>query len=362
MLHRINLPDCAHHLDWIVRLQGDLLRLLCDANLCAENVTVDWVKAQRPDLDTKWTERYCAWFRNGKTILDRMQAVANLPSIEKQDVLTHYEHNLRYPEAFHAALPLPPVTTVLSDGLSAIAIGAYRDFFEMHYAPIFYRDKGYPIDAADLSGQQFTRDHYLKAYRTANPNMQVCPICDGSMDGAELDHWLAQKHLPELNCHPQNLVEICHSCNSRTNKGERLTLDPGEPDPFANWLHPHLRPAAGQSEIKVEHGIPRLASNDPVVQTRFDKFSSLVNLTRRWTKEYRTQFKGIQNRIRHHRRRGKVFDQHELMEQLHLWKTDAEAEQGIRSHMLLEVALLSLAVNCSSHAFNELLEYATAAT
>lgn len=361
MLHRINLPACTQHLEWVVQLQGHLLRNLCDANLCAMSVTVDWVKAQRPDLGAKWTERFCGWSKEDKSILDRMQAVAALPSIDKQTLLTHYELNLRYPEAFDAALPPPPATTPLPDGLSADAASAYRNFFDLFYAPTFYRDKGYPIAAADLNGRAFTKDRYLEAYRASNPNMKVCPICDGSMDGAELDHWLAKKHLPELNCHPQNLVEICSYCNSRTNKGEKLALDARAADPFGNWFHPHLRSAVGQSEIKVEHGKPRLASDDPVVQRRLDTFSGLMNLTRRWKAEYHIQFKGIQQRVRNHRRRGTTFDENGLMSQLESWKTDAEAEQGIQPHKLLQTALLSLAMDRSSHAFHELLEYATTA-
>ena len=361
MLHRIKLPACTQHLDWVVQLQDHLLRTLCDANLCAVSVTVDWVEAQRPDLGAEWTKRFCAWLKNGKSILDRMQGVAALPGTAKQALLAHYEINLRYPEAFEATLPRPPATTPLPGRLSADAAGAYQDFFELFYAPIFYRSKGYPIDAEDLNGQAFTKDQYLEAYRAANPNMKVCPTCDGSMDGAQLDHWLAQKHLPELNCHPQNLVVICDSCNNPTNKGQKLALDTAEADPFGNWFHPYLRSAVGQSEIKIEDGEPSLVSDDPSVQTRLDKFSGLMNLTKRWTKEYRTQFKGIEQRVRNHCRKGRKFDERGLMSQLESWKIDAEAEQGIRPHKLLEMALLSLAMDASSHVFNELMEYATAA-
>ena len=362
VLHRIELPDCRQHLEWVVRLQDDLLQALCDPGLAAGQVTADWVATQRPDIDPAWIQRFCGWKQAGRSVLARMQAVAGLPAPDRQALLDHYRVNLRFHEAFDENPGSPPPTTPLPERLSAPTAGAYRNFFEMFYAPIFYRDKGYPIDAEDLNGEPFTKDHYLHAYRATNDRTLVCPTCDGSMDGAELDHWLARRHLPELNCHPENLVEICSACNGPANKGQKLALDGAAPDPFDNWFHPHLRSAAGAYEISVENGNPRLVSPLSKAQTRLDTFTALVNLSTRWKDEYRAQFKGIGNRIRNHRRRGKLFEELSLMAQLQGWHTDAEAEQGIRPDKLLETALLSGALDTSSPAFAEFLAYATADT
>ena len=362
VLHRVELPDCRQHLEWVVQLQDDLLQALCDPGLPANHVTADWVAQQRPDIDAAWIQRFCAWTKSGQSILARMRAVAGLPALDKQPLLDHYRVNLRFHEAFDEDLAPPPPTTPLPDQLSAPATRAYRNFFEMFYAPIFYRGKGYPIAADDLNGEPFTRDHYLDAYRATNHQTRVCLTCDGSMDGAELDHWLAKKHLPELNCNPRNLAEMCSACNSSSNKGEKLALDRATPNPFDNWFHPHLRSAAGEYEISVGKGKPRLVSALPVVQTRLDTFSALVNLPSRWKDEYRAQFKGIGQRVRNHRRRGKVFEELSLLVQLQDWQTDAGAEQGIRPNKLLESALLSGALDTSSPTFAELLDYATAET
>ena len=362
VLHRIELPDCRQHLEWIVRLQDDLLQALCDPGLAAGQVTADWVAAQRPDIDAAWIRRFCGWAKAGRSVIARMQAVASLPAHDKHALLGHYRVNLRFHEAFYENPGSTPPTTPLHDQFSAHAAGAYRNFFEMFYAPIFYRDKGYPIDAEDLNGEPFTRDHYLHAYRTTNDRTHVCPTCDGSMDGAELDHWLAKKHLPELNCHPENLVEICSACNGPANKGGKLALDGASSDPFDDWFHPHLRSAAGAYAVSVEKGKPRLVSPLTKAQTRLDTFSDLVNLSSRWENEYRAQFKCIAQRIRHRRRVGRTLDEPALLSQLASWKTDAETEQGLRPHQLLETALLSVALDPSSSAFSEFLDYATAVT
>ena len=359
MLHSINLSACTQHLGWVVQLQGDLLRALCDPAIAAGDVTVDWVKARRADIGPAWVERFCTWSKEKKSVLDRMRGVAGLPAVDKQSLVAHYERNLRYPDAFNAALPAPPATTPLKDRLSANGATAFCDFFELFYSPIFYRKKGYPIVAPDLNGKPFTKDRYLAACHAANPDMKVCPLCDGSMDGAELDHWLVQKHLPELNCHPQNLLEVCGACNSRTNKGEKLAMDKVPAAPFDNWFHPHLRPAVGLFAVKIQHGKPTLVSDDPVIQGRLDSFNGLINLSKRWTDEYRNQCKRIEQRIRHHRRRGIAFDEKKLRAKLESWKTDAEGERGIGYYKLLETSLLSLSLLDRTDIFIEFLTYAT---
>ena len=66
--------------------------------------------------------------------------------------------------------------------------------------------------------------------------------------------------------------------------------------------------------------------------------------------------------VRNHRRRGKVFNEQALVSQLESLKIDAEAERGIRAYRLVETALLSVALDPSSPACSELLDYATNVT
>ncbi|MDV6345297.1 hypothetical protein R2Q26_12190 [Nitrosomonas sp. Is37] len=342
----------------MVKFQSDLLHALCDPNLTGSHVTIEWVKLRRPDIDTDWIDRFCAWYKSGKSILDRMQVVAALPNADKQMLVDHYATNIFYADAFDN-FKAPPAIAPLPGGLSSNAAAAYRDFFELFYDPIFYSNKGYPIiDSPNTNNKRFSKDNYLEAYHAANPDVKVCPLCDGSMDGAELDHWLAKKHLPELNCYPQNLVEICGTCNSRSNKGEKLALDSKTTKPFDSWFHPHLRPAAGHFEIKIDQGVPMLVSDDPLIQTKLNKLDGLINLSERWSNEYRNQFNGIKRYIRSQCRRGTVFDENGLKDKLESLKTYAEAGQGICNHNLLETSILSLALVDDSNTFVELLIYA----
>ena len=281
-----------------------------------------------------------------------------MPVSAKQALTRHYEDNFRYAEAFREAAPRPPATTPLPNGFSKKAATVYRNFFEMFYAPIFYRDKGYPIDAPKLNGKLFSKDEYLEAYHTANPELMVCPFCDGGMDGAQLDHWLAQKHFPELNCYAQNLVEICAACNSRSNKGEKKPLDSNEPDPFAYWFHPHLRPAAEHFEIIKRDANVRLVSNDSINQTRLDNLDNLINLSNRWSREWQNQVKRILHKIYKCKRRSEILDEAGLRAKLEFWKTDAEDGIGQAPYAMLTEHLLSMATCRESDIFKEFLKYA----
>lgn len=358
MLHKINLPECTQHLDWVVQFQSDLLHALCDEHVAPANVTVDWVKAQCPEVDGDWMTRFCSWSKKGSSMLNRMGVVAGLPDADKQALITLYESNIRYPEAFDIAVPNPPATRPLPVGLPEAAVSAYRGFFEMFYAPIFYRDKGYPIEDDELGEQFFHKDNYLSKYHSANPGVKVCPLCDGGMDGAELDHWLAKKYLPELNCHPQNLVEICGACNGRSNKGERLALDEGSPEPFNAWFHPFLRPAIGEFDIERDGDRVKLVSGDPDGQAKLDNFGRIINLGTRWSNEWRTQVDCIQSKIRNHARRGEALDEDLLKDKIQSWKDDADAEVGLAAYAILEHCLLTSALEEESGIFQEFVEYA----
>ncbi len=358
MLYQINLPNSTQYLEWIVQFQSDLLHALCNPTVNAPTVTVDWVKQQRQDIDDGWMNRFCRWKKDGKSMLERMKAIARLSQANKLAIIIHYKNNLRYIEAFIDGQTPPPKTTPLPHDWVNDTASIYRNFFEMFYNPIFYNKKGYPIQADDLDGQLFTKDNYLKAYRNTNSNIDVCLLCDGGMDGCELDHWLPKtNYFPELNCHPQNLIEICKNCNSVTTKGEHLAMDEDEDQPFAKWLHPHLRSAEGNFRLEKQDFTVRLVSDDEIIQQKLDNFGKLIKLGSRWFREWKTQEKIVKKHIRRYVNQEHLDDVH-IRTKIEDLKRNIETEIGLEPHSLVKICFLDSVLDENSSEFEELSTYA----
>ncbi len=359
MLHRINLPNCRHALEWIVQLQDDLITALCADDVRAADVTPEWIIAKRPDIDSAWINRFCTWKKEKATFLEYMQRIAALPPAAKGQIIQHFHNNLKYHEAFDSTKN-PPQTVSINNVLNQDAAMKYCAFLELFYDPTFYNPKGFPIDANGNAGGKFHKDVYLECFRNINDEVRVCPLCDGGLDGSEVDHWLAKKHFPELSCEPHNLVEICSACNSRANKGEKQALSSGATKPFDNWFHPYLRPASGAFSIQIEaKGIIKLNGQTAQDDLCINKLDTLINLCKRWGEEYRSvQIKRIENKIRGRRRTGAVFTEQSLKSLIENWIVDAKSEIGLEPHAMLEESVLSVASDTNSALFKEFLHYA----
>jgi len=125
------------------------------------------------------------------------------------------------------------------------------------------------------------------------------------MNGPQVDHWLPKSKYPGLSCHPKNLVPVCHRCNSRECKGEKVPLDVVSPQPFDNWFHPYERAAHGNFTVTVNGSRVSLTNGDAVQQTRLDNFDRLVKLTRRWWEEYKSQKRNYLNQLAERVRKGR---------------------------------------------------------
>ncbi len=361
MLHAINLPGCRPAFEWIVQLQIDLFTALCDPNIGADDITVEWITARRPDISEEWLTKFCGWVKEKVSILERLQNIAALPDITKTQLLQHFNNNLRYEEAFNPA-QTPPATTQLQENMPDAADKKYRAFLVIFYDPVFYKSKGYPVTLDGNGGADtiFHKDVFLEDSHTVNDDIRVCPLCDGALDGSQVDHWLAKKHFPELSCHPHNLIEICQACNNGSNKGQKLALNNGNARPFDDWFHPYLRQASGKFTIQIQpKGIPQLQGGNAQDMTRLANLDSLINLQSRWTTEYKTQVKRIQKKISGKKKRGTVFDNHSLKTLIDDWCDDVRDEIGLKPNAIVEESVLALASDVTSHLFEEFSDYAT---
>lgn len=365
MLHRLNVPSCHIHLEWIVQLQRRLLAALCDPNATSSQVTLDWVLACLADLNPQWVTAFCRRKDRianiGKTMLEHMQALAAFSAIVKQQLLNAFDNDQLFPLAFD---PVSPQVCVLCDitFLNAEETKAVRGFLESFYDPNFYASVGYYIPQGDGSKLHFHKDKYLERFNAENPDVLVCPFCDGSREGAQIDHFYPKSKYPSLSCHPLNLVPICKNCNDRANKGEKVPLTPNAPDPMADWFHPYLRPAAGTFQIKFQNHpegtTPVLVSSDAQNQTRLNNLASLINLEERWRNQLSLKVRSTQRMIAKHKERAGALTESELCAKLSEWAENAECEYGLQPYSIVSAYYLTSVAAKEPETFDELRVYA----
>ncbi|WP_295433267.1 hypothetical protein [uncultured Thiodictyon sp.] len=359
MLHRLEVADCRLALEWIVKLQTKLMTALCDPKIQAPDITAAWAQNVLPDIESDWVSRYCGWYRtkgtNKHSMLERMKALAALPTVDRHQCLVHLKDNLEFCLAFDPAAH-PPATRPRDKALSKKASDVYRELLEAFY--LIALNNGFPVKADGSAGKDFKHADVVTTAQAANPKLKVCPLCDGGKDGSELDHWLPKENFPELCCHPYNLVEICAACNGTENKGSKPVLNAEALEPFADWFHPYLRSAHDTFAVTIAKGMVSLDALDPVNRRRVENLDCLVNLGSRWTNEYRTQFQRVQEKIRCRIGRRQQVSAGTLETLLIDWREDARAQIGLMPNAMMEVALLSIACDTRSHVFEELSIYA----
>jgi hypothetical protein len=102
-----------------------------------------------------------------------------------------------------------------------------------------------------------------------------------------------------------NLTLICSVCNESPNKGDKPVHTVGS---FADWFHPYLRP--GNGTIQLTYDLPSLSvkctTANVADQPKADNLDSLLNLTSRWTREFKAKYASHQDTLR--RREQKKID------------------------------------------------------
>ena len=358
MLHQVNIPDCKPALDWIVQFQQDLISALCRDEVTTDNVTPEWIKTLRDDIPIEWLTKICGWSYEKKSLLDYMRAIAGASQEIKGQIVHYSEICLQFENNFQNNQPNCPIQSI-DDFVNSEIIPALKGLLLSFYSRILYNEIGFPIQTNGEIGGRFNYGLYRESFEVSNQHISVCPLCDGGMDGGQVDHWLPQKKFPVLSCHPANLLPICGACNSRTNKGDTTPAAKDSPHPFEEWFHPYLRSANGNFSIQINNGLPKLENIDALTQARIDNFDRLIKLSKRWAKEYRLILKGLLRRSR-----GKIENQQLqainnqiLINWLDEWRNDALLEIGLRPYKILENEMLSVSMNPQSPIFQEVSVY-----
>lgn len=154
-----------------------------------------------------------------------------------------------------------------------------------------YAPNGVPVAAGGVTYANFVRsfreDHRLNPDPEAR---EVCVLCGGLLGNTpEVDHWIAKHAFPLLSVCADNLLPICGDCNSTSNKGSQKVFSP---DGFQAWFHPYLRPGAGALLLAYTPLGPAitLSAVHPADTERVRNLNKLLNLTDRWTREFKMEY------------------------------------------------------------------------
>lgn len=192
---------------------------------------------------------------------------------------------------------------------------------------------------------------YVSAFRDAhrlNPAphaREVCVLCGGPLgDTPHVDHWIIKSAFPLLSVCADNLQLICSTCNEAPNKGDKPVHSAGS---FADWFHPYLRP--GNGALHMAYMLPELSVRcsaiTPIDQPKAEKLDALLNLSGRWTREFKAEYAKHQDvlvrRERHRLQSAQArHTQVEILSYIQQWQADlAASEPHHEVHQALAVAL-----------------------
>ena len=299
-------------------------------------------------IEANWLWGFLQRVDGRQSLLSRAQTVAAMPPTQKATLAAWIQTVSALATQFKPA-PTPwPITRPVA---SESDWKAFKSLMEAFYEKGFRSGLPYLPDGTPTSLGGVAYADYVSAFRNAhrlNPRpdaREVCVLCGGPLGQTlEVDHWIAKGAFPLLSVCTDNLLPICGECNSTTNKGEKPVHSAGS---FADWFHPFLRP--GNGALEPDYVLPELSVRcsavTPADQPKVGNLDTLLNLTGRWTREFKAEYAKHQDVLirREQRRIQRSQARHtqvEILCYVKQWQADlAASEPHHEVHRILATAL-----------------------
>jgi hypothetical protein len=285
---------------------------------------------------------------SGQTLLSRAQILAALPAAQKAALASWVQSVSALPAHFQPGAALWPVTRPLG---SKQDWNVFKVLMESFYEKGFIDGLPYQADGTPTAAGGVTYEDYVQAFRAVHrlnpdPNArEVCVLCGGHLgETPHVDHWVTRGAYPLLSVCADNLLLICSTCNQAPNKGQKPVHSGGS---FSDWFHPYLRP--GNGSVQLNYVLPAFAvrsSAAPADQPKVNNLDGLLNLSSRWTREFKAEYAKQQDVLRGRERQRLALGQarHSLAEiQQHVqqWAADlSPSEPHHAVHSVLSHALM----------------------
>jgi hypothetical protein len=303
MLKPIHRVACTPALIACQHLMQRFATWLCDPATTVAHLTEQGL--QPPVLlsaiEADWLWAFLQREEAKQTLLDRAKALAAMPAAQKVALVAWVQAVAALATQFQPAAAAWPVTCPLADKAHW---AAFRTLMEAFYDKGFRTGLPYLADGSPVATGGVKYADFVIAFRVAhrlnpNPNArEVCALCGGPLgDTPHVDHWVTKSGFPLLSMCADNLTLICSTCNEAPNKGDKPVYSGGS---FTDWFHPYFRPGneALQLSYVLHERAVRCSSAIAADQPKVANLDALLNLTSRWTREFKAEYAKHQDVLR----------------------------------------------------------------
>lgn len=294
MLKPIHHVPCSPALRACRRLQEHLAAWLCDPAVAAADISqANLVPPRVPtQIEADWLWAFLQKVDAKKSLLARAQTLASLPIADKGLLQQWVNVVSELASQFQSS---PPAWPIAPPAISKEAWLAFKELMEAFYEKGLRGGLPYAADGTPVTVGGVTYAQFVQTFRNThrlNPNpsaREVCVLCGGPLEDIEVDHWIAKSAYPLLSVCADNLLPICATCNSTENKGEKPVHSNGS---FADWFHPYWRHADG--DIRLDYDLRTLSivtsATNPDHVAKVANLDQLLNLAKRWTREFKAEY------------------------------------------------------------------------
>lgn len=336
---------------------------LCDVNVSAADVTLASLRTIMPtDIEGEWLWTLIAGKYGTKQFLDCAKTVAKLPTNEKLNLAQWVQEVANFAQLFNdlptvALLPTPRPNSWSArsapwGAFKALMIAFYEEGLRKKGLP--YQSNGTPTNDATrrVTYEQFTRNFRQEHRLDPHPDArEVCVLCGGELKQPAVDHWVSKGAFPLLAVCADNLLPICSECNGVTHKGQKDVHTNGS---FVDWFHPYLRHTNGALCLHYDEATfaIRVESTVPEDSLRVRNLDDLLNLRKRWSREFKAEYHRLQREIQQTRQRRDDFTIDQLESRLIDYRDGLSASEpnhevhSVVAEVLLDPARLHALFSC----------------
>lgn len=295
MLKPIHRVACTPALVACQQLMQRFAKWLCDPATTSAHLTQQGLQPPvlHSAIEADWLWAFLQREEAKQPLLDRAKVLAAMPAAQKVALAEWVRAVAALAAQFQPGAPAWPLTCPLAEKAHW---SSFKTLMEAFYDKGFRAGLPYLADGRAVPAGGVTYADFVSQFRAAhrlNPNpdaRDVCVLCGGLLgDTPHVDHWITKSKFPLLSMCANNLTLICSACNEAPNKGDKPVYSGGS---FTDWFHPYLYP--GNEALKLTYvlqefavGCTTVAVND---QPKAANLDALLNLTSRWTREFKAEY------------------------------------------------------------------------